>query len=482
MNHARLSAAVTVPPLASTANHERRHRSAAPCAASALFALASCLWLNLALAADPQIIDVPLPNGDFSQGLAGWTVEISPTGATPPGSVQVVNGSAVITKGGAFQAGLNQSFDAPDGLQALRLRLTQLPQFAASGSFIPEAFDVHVTGPGGFTVAAAWRPGASAAANAGAVPAGFNLGDGATFDNGEVRIPLPAISAGTQLNIAATLVGASVDTSANVAFTDVVMEVLEKTEPPEPPEPDRLDGCGIFRDRFEVTHGVGFIARCAIGQINDTGITTCTGGDCPVPGLPGQDAEFGRDALAQSGQLSKLGNGEAGFDFTKLDIDGEPLPASASEWACVRDNYTGLVWEAKQNNASAVGHFAHTFSWFESNGGINGGNAGQVNGGNCQGSDCDTQAFVAAFNEARVCGVSDWRLPSRQELASIVPAGRSQPSLDPAFFPLGAGWYWTATPVSANPASAWRVNFDDGSIRTEEKTNAGRIRLVREVR
>ncbi|MGY6630141.1 MAG: Lcl C-terminal domain-containing protein [Wenzhouxiangella sp.] len=442
----------------------------------------SCLCLNLVWAAEPQVIDVPLPNGDFSQGLAGWTVEMSPTGATPPGSVQVVAGSAVITKGGAFQVGLHQGFAAPDGLQALRFRLTQLPQFASSGGFIPEAFDVHVTGPGGFTVAAAWRPGASSAANAAAVPSGFNLGDGVTFSDGEVRIPLPAIASGTPLNVAATLVGASGDTTASVALTDVVMEVLEKPEPPEPPVPDRLDGCGIFRDRFEVTHGVGFIARCASGQINDTGITACAGGDCPVPGLPGQDAEFGRDALALSGQLGKLGNGEAGFDFTKLDIDGEPLPASASEWACVRDNYTGLVWEAKQNNAAASGHFAHTFSWYQPDGEINGGSPGQADGGSCQGTACDTRAFVMAFNEARVCGVSDWRLPTRQELASIVHAGRSQPSLDPAFFPLGAGWFWTATPVAADPASAWLVDFDDGSIRTEEKTQAGRVRLVREVR
>jgi len=465
---------------------DRVHLPASRCSAAAAamlrgrrFLTGLLLLTSSALAENPQIIDVPLPNGDFSQGLAEWTVEVSPAGTVPPGSVSVVNGAALIAKGAAFHAGLSQDFEAPEGLQALRLRITQLPQFASTGSFIPEAFDVHVTGPGGFSVAATWRPGASAAANAAAVPGGFNLGQGVSFSGDQLRIPIAGVSAGTALSFAAALVGASADTVATVAFTDVVLEVEQKVEPPIL---DRLDGCGIFRDRFQVIHGVGFIARCAIGQINDTGITTCTGGTCPAPGLPGQDAEFGRDALALGGQLNKLGHGEAGFDFTKLDFDGEPLAPTASDFACVRDNYTGLVWEAKLDASSELGHYAHSYSWYRTDNSSNGGQPGLPDGGSCQGSACDTQAYVAAFNELRVCGVTDWRLPTRQELASIVHAGRTSPALDPAWFPLGQGAYWTVTPSAADPGSAWVVDFNDGSIRAEPKTSTGRIRLVREVR
>ena len=443
------------------------------------------LWLFglIAMPLAAQVIDQPLPNGDFSQGLAEWTVEVSPTGgSTPPGSVSVVGGAALIAKGGAFHAGLSQDFEAPEGLQALRLRLTQLPQFGSTGSFIPEAFDVHVTGPGGFSVAATWRAGASSAANATAVPAGFNFGDGVTFSNGEIRIPIAGIAPGTGLSFAVGLVGASADTVASVAFTDVVLEVEQAVDPLEP---DRIDGCGLFRDRFEISHGVAGIARCAMGQINDTGILACVGdtdGSCPAPGLPGQDAESGRDALNLAGRLNKLGTGEAGFDWTKLDPDGEELPASAPAWACVRDNYTGLIWEAKVEDPTDPSHFAHTYSWFNPDGSGNGGQPGLSNGGSCQGSPCDVSAYVTAFNQLRMCGATDWRLPTRQELGSIVHAGRTNPALDPAFFPLGAGLYWTATPSAADPAQAWVVDFNDGSIRTEPKTTAGRIRLVREVR
>jgi hypothetical protein len=441
--------------------------------------LMACFSNQLVHAADLDIIDQPLPNGDFSQGLAEWTVEVSPETSVPTGSVSVVGGAARIAKGAAFYAGLSQAFEAPEGLVALRLRIAEMPQFGSSGSFIPEAFDVHLIGSNGFSRAATFRAGASATANSSAVPAGFNLGPGVTLDGQTLRIPISGVAEGEWLNFAVSLVGASADTLATVAIDDVVLEVERETEPEVP---DRLDGCGIFRDRFQISHGVAGIARCVQGQINDTGITACAGGDCPVDNLPGQDAEFGRDAINQVGQLNKLGTGAAGFDWTKLDPDGEPLPPTAPAWACVRDNYTGLVWEAKVDDETDPSHFGHSYSWFNPDTTSNGGQPGLADGGTCQGSACDISAYVTAFNELRICGVTDWRLPTRQELASIVHAGQTSPALDPDFFPLGAGIYWTATPASADPTSAWVVDFADGSITTQLKTTSSRIRLVREVK
>jgi len=434
------------------------------------------IGLPLAHADQLEIIDQPLPNGDFSEGLSAWTIEVSPDPATPAGTVQVEAGAARVVKGGAYLAGLSQTFSAPDGLLALRLRLAQMPQFESAGAFIPEAFDIHVTGSSGFSRAASFRPGASAAANATAVPAGFNLGAGVTLNGDSLRIPLADIGEGETLEFSASLVGASADTLTSVAIDDVVLEVEAKIIP------DRVDGCGIFRDRFQISHGVAGIARCAQGQINDTGITLCSGGDCPAAGLPGQDAEFGRDALNLAGQLNKLGRGEAGFDFTKLDIDGEPLPFDAEQWACVRDNYTGLVWEAKIDDPDALGHYAHSFTWYRTDGASNGGQAGTPDAGVCEGSACDTQDYVTAFNELRICGVTDWRMPTRHELGSIIHAGRTAPAVDVTYFPLTEGVYWTVTPSAADPASAWVVDLDAGSIETASKTTAGRIRLVREVR
>ena len=45
-------------------------------------------------------------------------------------------------------------------------------------------------------------------------------------------------------------------------------------------------------------------------------------------GFPRQDGDFGRDALARAGQLTKIGGGEAGFDFTKISNSGQPFVGS----------------------------------------------------------------------------------------------------------------------------------------------------------
>lgn len=36
--------------------------------------------------------------------------------------------------------------------------------------------------------------------------------------------------------------------------------------------------------------------------------------------------------------------------YTKLNANGGDLEDTADEWAMVRDNVTGLIWEVKQNN------------------------------------------------------------------------------------------------------------------------------------
>ena len=54
------------------------------------------------LAGNTQTVFQPLPNGDFSQGLTGWTTEVSPPAAVTNGSVVEDNGAARLSKGGAF--------------------------------------------------------------------------------------------------------------------------------------------------------------------------------------------------------------------------------------------------------------------------------------------------------------------------------------------------------------------------------------------
>jgi hypothetical protein len=190
----------------------------------------------------------------------------------------------------------------------------------------------------------------------------------------------------------------------------------------------------------------------------------------PVPA--GQDGWFGRDALDQAGTLEKTGQGEVGFDFTKLDEDGNALIATATSYACVRDNRTGLVWENKQNDGG-VHDLNHTYSWYNSDSATNGGTAGAQNGGTCPGAGCDTEAFINMVNIEQLCGVSDWRLPTVTELFSLAHLGRSTPAADWLFFSdTLSSEYWTATSNASNNGTiAWSVDFRYGMMGTDGTNN-----------
>lgn len=435
----------------------------------------------MSLTAQAETVLQPLPNGDFSADLAGWTVEVSPLSASPPGVVFVNNGEATLEKGGAFYVGLQQSFIAPEGLQALQLTVAQPPVFSSAGDFIPEAFDIHIIRTNGSRVSAGWRPGASASANAGPLVAGFGLGNGVTMVGDALRIPLTASEPGEILTVVVSLTGASANVSGSAAIDDILLEIDEVVTPPPPVT---VSGCALFIDGYEETKASSAAFRCALGQVGDTGITECSGGgdgSCPAAGFEGQDAEFGRDALAASGLLNKIGAGPAGFDYTKLDPDGHALPDDAPAWSCVVDAHTGLMWEVKVDDPGDPSHFAHTYSWYEADMSRNGGSVGVVDGGSCTGSDCDIQGQADAINAMNLCGGNNWRIPTREEMLGLINAGESQPAVVTEYFPLTGGNYWSATPVAPDSASAWLVDFTDGSVGIQLKAATLHVRLVREV-
>ena len=225
-------------------------------------------------------------------------------------------------------------------------------------------------------------------------------------------------------------------------------------------------------------------------RFNDTGITTCSdetrnGLACPVTGYPGQDAESGRDLTHNDDS-----DGHAGFSFTKLGPSGNPLPASAPVWSCVRDNVTGLTWEAKTDDGGLHDE-RWTYTWYNSDETTNGGSAGVAEGGdicryrygNCcfKLARCDTEKFVADVNAQGLCGAHDWRLPDTRELMSIVSNDRGWGfgASDPNYFP-GAQWFWSSSSYAANPTAAWYVDFSNGgNVVSFDKDHRYYVRLVR---
>jgi hypothetical protein len=216
--------------------------------------------------------------------------------------------------------------------------------------------------------------------------------------------------------------------------------------------------------------------------LNDTGIDWWADGSrnnlaAAPAGYPGQDASQGRDA-AQDNDV----DGHAGFSFTKLDANGMALSAGATSWSCVRDNVTGLIWEVKTDDAGLRDR-DWTYSWYNPDATSNGGAASYRNAGSCGGEiDCDTLGFTQAVNRTGLCGATDWRLPNRKELQSIVDRSRVDPAIDTNYFPdLGSSRWrdWSSSPYAYGADSAWILVFNDGSDRTNDKSNGNQVRLVR---
>lgn len=214
-------------------------------------------------------------------------------------------------------------------------------------------------------------------------------------------------------------------------------------------------------------------------KLNDTGINACTDGEldglnCPIVDYLMQDAETGRDFW-----VADDNDGHAGFSFTKISETGAVLSATATQWSCVKDNVTGLMWEVKTNDQS-LHHKDWTYSWYEPDNHKNGGMTGIQNAGACGGtSTCDTHGYVQAVNAQGWCGANDWRMPSLNELFGLGALDRINPAIDSVYFPnTPATWYWSASPAGVD-GYAWYIFTSYGLISWNPKAEKGLVRLVR---
>lgn len=171
------------------------------------------------------------------------------------------------------------------------------------------------------------------------------------------------------------------------------------------------------------------------------------------------------------------------FDMTRLNQDGSVNGGKdyvKQPWACVLDNQSGMAWEVKKSEPG-LHNINNTYSWYDPDPNSNGGSAGKANGGTCAGSNCDTESYVKAVNAEKLCGFTDWYLPSRYELRTILnPAVfYPGPTLPKDFFPESLpGKYWTDTTFKTNRAGAWAWRFDHGSDYVEGKSEALSVRLA----
>ena len=150
----------------------------------------------------------------------------------------------------------------------------------------------------------------------------------------------------------------------------------------------------------------------------------------------------------------------------------------------ISDLNTGLMWEQKiRDIVTAQGNHdvTRTFPW-----------------DSVASSIWDWLEQVNTENGIGLAGFTDWRIPNKKELESIVDAGTFNPAVDPAFNhgpgigpckvdecsltgtgAAGLYFYWSSTTRAAGTLSAWAVDFVEGFVSVVPKSNSFFVRAVR---
>jgi hypothetical protein len=168
-------------------------------------------------------------------------------------------------------------------------------------------------------------------------------------------------------------------------------------------------------------------------------------------------------------------------NYVALDAKGKKTTpkAGARPHPCVLDTATGLIWEVKTDD-KGPGDKRWSYTWFDKSKHGEGFPVGYQDGGSCthKGS-CDTTGIVVATNKRRLCGFTDWRLPTADELAGLLRPELPK-KIDERFFPNSlADYYWTGTYVALEVGGAMFVSFEHGMTLAGNSAAAAAVRLVR---
>lgn len=150
--------------------------------------------------------------------------------------------------------------------------------------------------------------------------------------------------------------------------------------------------------------------------------------------------------LASPGHAAFVNNNDGTVTDTDTGLSWDRCPLGMS-W-----NYAGMT-----NRCINASGSQETFTWTES------------------------LAAVIAANAASHLGYTDWRLPTIDELATLVDSGKpSPPKIDETTFPdTPPSAFWSSSESESDPSMAWHLFFGDGAAYLYYKFPDYYVRLVR---
>lgn len=195
-----------------------------------------------------------------------------------------------------------------------------------------------------------------------------------------------------------------------------------------------------------------------------------------------QDGMVGRDVTTPA-----AADGNLGFSYSEVS---NPVGGNFARTDCVQDNLTGLMWEGKPTTGARAN--TKVYSNYDSTTALQKHTLfGRIAPSQLEiDASSNTVGFKNTVNGSNLCGYSDWRIPTAEELHTIVDygfqSGGNRPAIDTNWFPNTIGtMYWTSSADAGMSTSAWFVGFSNayaviGSM-LRDAGNSSPVRLVRGV-
>lgn len=144
--------------------------------------------------------------------------------------------------------------------------------------------------------------------------------------------------------------------------------------------------------------------------------------------------------------------------------------STSTNTGCVTIPASGLTWELKTDDGG-IHDKDNIYRW---------GGAGAEQTGTIFFDDWNS--LLAATNNEKLCGFDDWRVPTIDELKTLVISTGITPMIDTAVFPLTLTEpYWSASTYQQYPEHAQTVDFGTGLSHYYNgfRGNSLPVRLVR---